>query len=451
MAVNPNIALSFRPTVGLETPGNMMQQVMQVRGMEQQNQLRAMQMEAAQREQAQGNQLADYMRSGVQDPQELLRFGPQGVAAYQAMLRGRAEERLGRAADVRLDTEQLARSRNLLSMVRDPQSYQAWRADAIERMPSLANMIPAEYDPRAVEQMALTADQIIEKNRTQIVPGGGAAVRDGRVIFENPRQEQRTPTRQDYEFARSPEGGGFTGTYMDFLAARSARPAPARAAGGGGAGGGSNVPPQGRPILTGPLAGNRLMPDGSLEPMVGAPPTRGAAATETREAGMSQLAAVAQEMKDVYARLDDLGAMVRSGENPAQNLVARVRASGPGQMAEGGIGTLAQEERDVLKSLRLQLVLAIQRATGAAASALNSDRELSTWLDSVTSPSQSRGATEKILDNFQNVVETMRMRHSDAAPQRASGTIRPPAAGGAPPAPARPNLDALLDQYAPRR
>lgn len=57
MAVNPNIALAFRPTVGLESPGNMMAQAAQIRGLETQNQMRAMQMEQAQRDQQRQNAL----------------------------------------------------------------------------------------------------------------------------------------------------------------------------------------------------------------------------------------------------------------------------------------------------------------------------------------------------------------------------------------------------------
>jgi hypothetical protein len=415
MAVNPNIALSFRPTVGLETPGNMMQQVMQVRGMEQQNQLRAMQMEAAQREQAQGNELADYMRSGVQDPQELLRFGPQGVAAYQAMLRGRAEERLGRAADVRLDTEQLARSRNLLSMVRDPQAYQAWRAETVQRLPSLANMIPAEYDPEAVQQMALTADQIIEKQRTQIVPGGGAAIRDGRVIYENPRQFP--PPRE--AATRSAGGGGSRAAgpagrpQLTVIAdpddpARSLRVDLREYRGGG----------MGSPGVVG------LAPRSASEATAGA---RAQGATEQRQQGQAQLGEVIGTLRDAYGRLDAIGAMVRSDRNPAQNVVARARASAPGQLAEGFAGTEAQSIRDELGSLRLQLVLGIQRATGASARSLDSDRELQTWLNAVTNPTQSKEAVEKILNNFETVVAGVRQRH---APKDApAGGAKPPASG----------------------
>ena len=87
MAVNPNIALSFQAPK-IESPINMMTQVQQLQGAQQQNQMRAMQMEELQADRAQQNALAQFMQGyqpGVTDSRAALQFGRPGAAVFQQL------------------------------------------------------------------------------------------------------------------------------------------------------------------------------------------------------------------------------------------------------------------------------------------------------------------------------------------------------------------------------
>lgn len=87
MAVNPNIALSFQAPK-IESPINMMAQMQQLQGAQQQNQMRAMQMEELQADRAQQNALAQFMQGyqpGVTDSRAALQFGRPGAAVFQQL------------------------------------------------------------------------------------------------------------------------------------------------------------------------------------------------------------------------------------------------------------------------------------------------------------------------------------------------------------------------------
>jgi hypothetical protein len=217
MALNPNIAMSFQAPK-LESPVNMMAQMQQLQGAQQVNQLRAAQMQQMQETQQNENALAQQMQGGVRDPQELLRFGAPGRAAYESVLKGRVDERKAQAEGVKLDAAQLALSRSLLPKVTDQNTFSAWRADAVSRMPSLEGLIPQEYSPNIARQLAMTADQYLaqaaDAEKIQAVAPNSTLIRGGQVIGQAPpAPETATAAMREYQTAVAQ---GFRGSFLDY-------------------------------------------------------------------------------------------------------------------------------------------------------------------------------------------------------------------------------------------
>jgi hypothetical protein len=88
MAINPSIALGFRPTTELQiqSPINQMAQLMQLRQAQSQNELAQYQLGAAQRAEEQQSNLYNASRKPdfKLDFQTAIQYGPPGIAAYKA-------------------------------------------------------------------------------------------------------------------------------------------------------------------------------------------------------------------------------------------------------------------------------------------------------------------------------------------------------------------------------
>jgi hypothetical protein len=121
---------------------------------------------------------------------------------------------------------------------------------------------------------------------------------------------------EEYLFARSPEGGGFTGSYQDFLAAKRAPAAQ-------GAGGGTRAP-----AMPKAPAGYRYTPTGDLEAIPGGPAAAGPNLTpkdiQKREAALPQarqaVSTVSNTMSVIGETVDRLLAN-RDGLNGVTGLV----------------------------------------------------------------------------------------------------------------------------------
>ena len=209
----------------------------------------------------------------------------------------------------------------------------------------------------------------------------------------------------EYNFAKSPDGGGFRGSFQDFVTARAAAsraPAQPRA----------EVAPTITTIVdpTNPnkmitIDARRYNGGGTGSPGVigvaGKEP--GAALRENKvEAGKSQLADDLDNLRASFEALDKMRAIPSTERNVLSNIGSATAATGVGQVLGRFGGTEAQVERDVINSARTRLVNSIKNATGMSAQQLNSNVELQTMLKSISDPGQSIQAALRIIDDIDN-------------------------------------------------
>lgn len=170
----------------------------------------------------------------------------------------------------------------------------------------------------------------------------------------------------------------------------------------GGAGGGERAAPAGKAP-----PGYRFTPTGDLEAIPGGPAAAklGEAAAKKDE-GVLQASNILDSLEAAYTDLEARRAIPSEKRNAVANTLASISASGPGQMAERTIGTKAQTQRDVIASSRLQLLNAIKGATGMSSQQLNSNVELTTWLNSLTDPSRSIETNREILQNVRRFIDS---------------------------------------------
>ena len=115
------------------------------------------------------------------------------------------------------------------------------------------------------------------------------------------------------------------------------------------------------------------------------------------QAGLSDTISTAQTLVKDLAKM---GGMTSTSAGPLANLITSAQTSTVGQLAGSAFGTKAQAKRDELKSIRLQLLNAVKEATGMSSTQLNSNVELTTYLNSLGSEGMSSQANLAILENI---------------------------------------------------
>lgn len=167
----------------------------------------------------------------------------------------------------------------------------------------------------------------------------------------------------------------------------------------------------------------------------GAPAREKAAAAEaTKEEGKAAVDDTIAVLRSHYQVLDKEKAIVNPKRGALPNVMARVAASGPGQLVAGAIGTDAQSARDSIKQTRPILLQSIKNATGMSAQQMNSNVELQLWLGAATDPAISVKANFEALDNLEKWLggKGRAPRKEGPPPKGATGTWLP----NDPPAPA---------------
>jgi hypothetical protein len=211
----------------------------------------------------------------------------------------------------------------------------------------------------------------------------------------------------EYKFAQTPEGGGFRGSYQEFVIAREAakRPPPAPR-------------PDQAPVLT------RIQDPTNPAQMIeintrtyrgggiGSPGVYGTtgkapaitAAEQKKEEGATQARDILDTLRASYDELDRLRAVPSDQRGALSNAIAYVASTGVGQVAGRVAGTKEQTQRDVIASARNQMLNAIKNATGMSAQQLNSNVEFRSWLEALTDPTRSIEANRSILDNMEKFI-----------------------------------------------
>jgi hypothetical protein len=154
--------------------------------------------------------------------------------------------------------------------------------------------------------------------------------------------------------------------------------------------------------------------------------------------GQAQLLSVLDDLRASYDTLDKSAAIPSTQRGTLSNLAASAQASGIGQALGRMGGTEEQSARDTINSSRMMLLNSIKQATGMSAQQLNSNVELTSWLKAVSDPTQSIETVNNILNNIEKFVAS---GGKYSAKKEGKTT---PAANIA------PNLDALLNKYAPK-
>lgn len=169
MPINPSIAMGFQAPQ-IESPLNAMAKMIQLRQAEQENKLGAMKMQEYERGVEEQNRLRSVL-SGLSGDTEgqvrtLTKAGFLDEARKLAESHAKADKdaREAQKAKMDIDAAKTAQLRDLLPRVTDQASYDAWRALSVRELPETAALIPPQFSPETVQQLALTADKALEKH-----------------------------------------------------------------------------------------------------------------------------------------------------------------------------------------------------------------------------------------------------------------------------------------------
>lgn len=123
------------------------------------------------------------------------------------------------------------------------------------------------------------------------------------------------------------------------------------------------------------------------------------------------------ELRQIYGNLKNMGAMVSPAQSNDKNVVARIRASGIGQVLEGAVGTEAQTERDRINSIRPGLMQSLAKATGMTGKQLDSNADVKLFMQTVTDPTKSYEANMKAIDGLERFLRA-NVKKPQAAPAK---------------------------------
>ena len=190
-----------------------------------------------------------------------------------------------------------------------------------------------------------------------------------------------------YNFAKSPEGGGFKGSFNDFQNQITPYQRQSLAIQAG------NQAQQKIPM------GYRMKQDGTLEPIPGGPADQKA---QTVNAGRETVDTLIAGLKDQYGILKK-GGGITTTENTFMNVPAYLSSTGAGQAAGKLFGTQNQSARNTIVQSRPLLLAAIKNATGMSAKQMDSNVELKMYLDAATNPSLDFEANMAALNQLETL------------------------------------------------
>lgn len=143
-----------------------------------------------------------------------------------------------------------------------------------------------------------------------------------------------------------------------------------------------------------------------MRPATGAGKTGKGGEAKIDPATLDLALGVTSELRGLYDGLKRGGAAVEPGQSTADNIKARVRSSGIGQLIEGALGTEAQTARDKIAGIRPNLIRRIAEATGMTAAQMNSDKDMQLLLDQVTDPTRSYSSNIAAIDRLETLIKS---------------------------------------------
>jgi hypothetical protein len=120
---------------------------------------------------------------------ELARAGflDEAKALAESSAKVSKDKREGDVATSNLRANSIKFHRDLLPGVRDQATYEQWGANAIKDVPELGQILPAQYTPELIPQLAMSADKFIESQKPrELGPGTVLLGADNKPIYTAP-------------------------------------------------------------------------------------------------------------------------------------------------------------------------------------------------------------------------------------------------------------------------
>jgi hypothetical protein len=302
------------------------------------------------------------MAQGMQQPQGQMISGQYVAPSWTQQLNPIANILAGQAIGERADTKQ-------------QELAQALRGKKLE----VQKAIQQKIDAGDLKGALAIATQNQEYGGKEFI-----APLMGNVI---PKATQPTSEMQNYEFAKTPAGGGFKGSYNDFVNQMTPYQRASLAIQG------SNQAQSRVPM------GYRMTKDGGLEPIPGGPADQKA---QTVNAGRETVDTLIGGLKDQYGILKK-GGGITSTESGIGNIPAYLSSTGAGQQTGKFFGTQNQSARNTIVQSRPLLLAAIKNATGMSAKQMDSNVELKMYLAAATDPSLDYEANMAALNQLESL------------------------------------------------
>ena len=174
--IDANIALGVRP-LQIKSQGEYLNELYAQKNAEQSNQLNAMKMDEYKRGLAtterRNSLLGGFTPDMTVDEQvnKLVQGGFLDEAKSLAESASKVSKDKRESEKALTDTQaaRIKLHRDLLPAVRDQGSYEQWAMGAVKDIPELAQILPAQYTPETITNLAMTADKFIESKKPHFV------------------------------------------------------------------------------------------------------------------------------------------------------------------------------------------------------------------------------------------------------------------------------------------
>ena len=204
-----------------------------------------------------------------------------------------------------------------------------------------------------------------------------------------PKIEGPTKEMQNYNFAKTPEGGNYKGTFNEYKNEMDEYQRRHLAILGSNQSN-SRVP-----------MGYRMTADGKgLEPIPGGPADQKA---QTVNAGRETVDTLITGLQDKYNLLKNSGGITSTSQGAMTNVPAYLSSSGFGQTFGKTFATENQSARNTIAQSRPLLLQAIARATGMSSKQMDSNTELQMYLKAATDPTLDYEANTYALNQLQTL------------------------------------------------
>tara|TARA_R110000868_G_scaffold145833_3_gene366277 strand:+ start:781 stop:2148 length:1368 start_codon:yes stop_codon:yes gene_type:complete len=195
---------------------------------QQANQLNRMKMEEAQAASVERNALRGLNPTSPDYESQLFKVNPQlGIAYRKERTAAEAQQATQKAQQAQALKTNLDNYRSFLVGVNDQPAYDAWRDSVSKNIPELGNMLPPAFSAEVKDSLLKRAEDVSKQLTAapiyQSAAPGATVLKDGVPVYTATEKTPAPPAMvAEYTFAKTPDGGGFQGTYQQFVTARAA-------------------------------------------------------------------------------------------------------------------------------------------------------------------------------------------------------------------------------------